>query len=321
MGTRDIVVVGASAGGIAALERLLESLPPSFPAAVFIAIHFQRANGIVPILKKRARLPIQLAIDSQPFQTGNVYVSPDENQFSIENGRIRVESSPRESAFQPSINALFRSAASAYGQRVIGVVLTGMLYDGAAGLWQIRKHGGVAIVQDPADAQYPEMPENAIRSLVVDHVLPLDKIGEALIELTQPEPGAARRALRVLIAGKEPIAAQSLGEDLKNFGYEVMTQVESGEDAIALAGEFSPDVVLLDLCLAGSMTGAEAARRIWERWQIPILYLTAHTDPATLDQLKATESYGYLVKPCHSEAVHASIQFALDRREKELRRR
>jgi two-component system chemotaxis response regulator CheB len=208
MSGRDIIVVGTSAGGVAALERLVEDLPKNLGAAVFFAIHIPRAVGVVQILKHKARLPVHLAANHERLMLGKIYVAPGKKQLSVENGVVRVEPSPPESPFQPSINALFRSAATSYGPRVIGVVLTGMMYDGSAGLWEIKEHGGVTIVQDPADAEYPEMPEAAIGSVAVDYVLPLEKIGEKLVDLTQ----APRRSTRPHGHGGSMMASRFRGQ-------------------------------------------------------------------------------------------------------------
>jgi chemotaxis response regulator CheB len=210
-----------------------------------------------------------------------------------------------------------------YGGRVVGVLLTGMLDDGTDGLWHIKKHGGVTIVQDPADAQFPSMPQSAIENVGADYVLRLENIPKRLVELIRQErsnKSIGRAGAKVLIVEADLVVAKALQESLQDLGYQVVGSTESGERAVEIAAQKSPDVVLMDIRLAGRMSGVEAARQIWERSQIPIVYLTAHSDQNTLDQAKTTENYGYIVKPFHSDAVHAVIQLALERRQKELQK-
>jgi chemotaxis response regulator CheB len=271
------------------------------------------------VLSDKARLPVRTAIDSRRFESGNIYICPGDYNLSLENGLMRVEHSPKESIHRPSINALFRSAALAYGRRVVGVVLTGMLNDGIAGLWEVKKRGGIAIVQDPAEASYREMPQNAIDSVTVDYVLPIEGIVRKLIELAEPPADLSALVLKVFIVEDERVVAESLKEDLEAGGYRVCGMAASGEKAIELIDESQPDVVLMDIHLAGRLTGIEAARRIWERSQIPIVYVTAYADTHTLEEVETTENYGYIVKPFHAKAVHAAVKLALNRREKEMR--
>jgi chemotaxis response regulator CheB len=278
---------------------------------------------LTQVFSDKARLPVRTAIDSRRFEPGNIYICPGDYNLSLENGLMRVEHSPRESICRPSINALFRSAALAYGQRVVGVVLTGKLEDGTAGLWEIKKRGGIAIVQDPAEARYPQMPQSAIASVSVDYVLPIEDIVRKLIEFAeQPADRSALSALalKVFIVEDERVVAESLKEDLQDGGYRVCGMAASGERAIELIAGRQPDVVLMDIHLAGRLTGIEAARRIWEQFQIPIVYVTAYADTHTLEEVETTENYGYIVKPFHAKAVHAAVQLALNRREKETSR-
>jgi DNA-binding NarL/FixJ family response regulator len=122
-----------------------------------------------------------------------------------------------------------------------------------------------------------------------------------------------------LIVEDEGVVAKNLELRLKKLGYEVVAAKNSGEAAITAAVEKVPDVILMDIYLAGRLTGVEAARQIWEQLQIPIVYITAFADLETLSEVKTTEAYGYVMKPFQTEAIHAAIQLALNRREKELR--
>jgi chemotaxis response regulator CheB len=237
---------------------------------------------------------------------------------------VSVTASPRESSHRPSINALFRSAAEAYGRRVAGVLLTGYLYDGVAGLWEVKRRGGVALVQDPREAKHPDLPTNACESVEVDHVLPLSGIAATLLALAtsepRPAPLARSRPARLLIVEDERIVAADLEDEMRALGYEICGNVATADAAVDEARRGLPDLVLMDIRLDASGDGTRAADAIWERLQIPVVYLTAYADEETLDAVKRTEAYGYVMKPYEPREVHAAIQLALERRERETAR-
>lgn len=184
---RDIVVIGASAGGVEALSQLVRDFPADFPAAVFIVLHIApHSKSVLPdILSRNGALKAHHAVDGEPIQKGAIYVAPPDHHLLIQEGVVRVIRGPRENGHRPAVDPLFRTAARYFSTRVIGVVLTGSLDDGTAGLEAVKSRGGVAVVQDPADAFHAGMPTSAIRNVNVDHILPLSLIGAALIELTQ----------------------------------------------------------------------------------------------------------------------------------------
>jgi two-component system chemotaxis response regulator CheB len=196
MDTRDIIVVGSSAGGVETLGRLMSLLPGDLPASIFIVQHLSpESPRLLPaILDRSGALPVQFAEDDTEFERGRVYVAPPDRHLLLHGTRMRVTKGPRENRHRPAIDPLFRSAATSYTRRVIGVVLTGTLDDGAAGLWAIRSHGGVAVVQDPADALYPAMPRNALGFAGVDYCLTLTDIGQVLPRLTR-EPIEGKRVV------------------------------------------------------------------------------------------------------------------------------
>jgi two-component system chemotaxis response regulator CheB len=318
---RDIVVVGASAGGVDALLRLTRDLPPSFKATVIVAMHCSAQSALDQILSKSAKLRVQWASDGAEIRAGNIYLAPPDRQLSLARGYFRVERSPKEGLYRPSINLLFRSAASDYGQRVVGLILTGALNDGIAGLWDIKRSGGCVIVQSPNDAKFPHMPESAIQEVSPDFVLPIHTIAEQLLELTQGDDGPTdppESRPQVLIVEDEPIVADALEERLLSFGYRVSGRTASGEEAVTIAGRKPTDVVLMDIQLAGSITGIEAGRRIWEYFRIPVVYVTAFADPATFEQVNSRECYGYVAKPFHSKAIYAAVELAVKRHKKEM---
>jgi chemotaxis response regulator CheB len=320
---RDIVVLGGSAGASPAARTILEGLTRGFTASVFVALHSRLSarelhGGLESIFAARTALTVQEAADEQAIEEGHVYVSPRDRHMVLHNGLIHVEDSPREQRFRPCVDVLFKSAAMTYGRRVIGVLLSGVVgSDGAAGLWQVRHRGGVAIVQDPKDARFPGMPQAALEAVDVDFVLPVAQIAAKLSELVSD--GHASAAPRILVVEDQAVVATNLQESLTEMGYEVIGWTATGEAAIEAAGREHPDLVLMDIHLAGDLSGIETARRIWQLLQVPVVYCTAHADLETLKAAQASEGYGYVVKPFHGPAVRAAVELALARREKELR--
>lgn len=165
MRQRDIVVIGGSAGSIEALQTLVAALPSTLPAAILVVVHMSADSpGLLPeILDRVSQLPVAAATDRAPLRSGHIYVAPPDQHLLVEPGWMRLTRGPKENRFRPAIDPLFRSAAYAFGPQVIGVVLSGMLDDGTAGLW--------AIVQEPSDARYPSMPESALYYVAVDYRL------------------------------------------------------------------------------------------------------------------------------------------------------
>jgi len=190
--TRDIVVIGASAGGVEALSALMGGLPPNLPASVFVVLHLMGGRSMLaPILSRSGPLPASAALDRERFSRSHIYVSPPDFHMVLEEGVIRLTQGPREKGCRPAIDPLFRSAAAVYGPRVIGVVLSGLLHDGSEGLAAVKEHGGLAVVQDPADAKYSAMPSAAIAATGVDSVAPVDRIASVLVDLVSaPIPSA-----------------------------------------------------------------------------------------------------------------------------------
>lgn len=192
MTKRDIVVIGASMGGIDALKVLVGALPSDFDASVFITIHVApQSLGILPeILERAGPLPASNASDWERFEPGHIYVAPPDYHLLLERGGYaRTTKGPKENRFRPAVDTLFRSAAAAFGPRVIGVILTGWLDDGTAGLHAVKECGGTAVVQDPRDARAASMPRSAIAHVNVDYTVPLVDIAPLLVRLTrEPVP-------------------------------------------------------------------------------------------------------------------------------------
>jgi two-component system chemotaxis response regulator CheB len=181
----DIILIGASAGGVQALSAVVGGLPKDIPAAVFVVLHIAPygRSAMPAILSRAGVLPATHAEDGEPIEPGRVYVAPADRHLMLEPGRVRLSRAPTENGQRPSVDVLFRSAAQAYGPRCIGVVLTGNLDDGTVGLAVVKKYGGLAVVQDPDEADYPSMPRSAMHNVEVDHVSQLAGIAPLLVEL------------------------------------------------------------------------------------------------------------------------------------------
>ena len=181
----NIVVVGASAGGVEALSALFWDMPFSLPIAFFVALHRSphSPSWLPLILERTARLPAEHPRDGEKIRPGRIYVAPPDFHLMVGEGVIRLSHGLKEHHNRPAIDPLFRSAAQVYGQRVIGVLLSGMLDDGVEGLKEIKRHGGVAIVQDPAEAGFPAMPLNALAEAEVDYCLAVTKIRDLMTRL------------------------------------------------------------------------------------------------------------------------------------------
>jgi two-component system, chemotaxis family, protein-glutamate methylesterase/glutaminase len=189
---RDIIVVGASAGGVEALTTLARGLPAGFPAALFVVLHMPADTpSVLPrILERAGRLPAAHPLDGAPIRAGQIYVAPPDRHLLVGEGFVRLSRGPRENSHRPAVDPLFRTAARTYGPRVIGLVLSGSGDDGTAGLMMIKRLGGLAVVQDPEDALTPGMPRSAAEFVPVDHCLPLAGIS-ALLERLAREPAPA----------------------------------------------------------------------------------------------------------------------------------
>ena len=174
MSGHDMITIGASAGGVEALTELVRGLPVDLPASVFVSLHVPpHGTSMLPqILSRRGPLPAHHARDGEPIEPGRIYVAPPDLHLLIHQGVVRLSRGPRENGFRPAIDPLFRTAARWHGPRVVGVILSGTLDDGTAGLLAIKERGGFAVVQDPDDALFPGMPRNAMDVVHVDHVLP-----------------------------------------------------------------------------------------------------------------------------------------------------
>ncbi|HEY1732583.1 MAG TPA: chemotaxis protein CheB [Terriglobales bacterium] len=178
-------MIGASAGGIEALQKICAGFPPDLNAAVLIVLHTSSLSGglLARIFDRAGPLSATHPKDGEAIQMGHIYVAPPDMHMLVERGRIRTFRGPRENRHRPAIDPTFRSAAVAYGRRVVGVVLTGMLDDGTAGLMVIGAHGGATVVQNPETAMFPSMPRSALKRVPAAQVAELSEIPELLAKL------------------------------------------------------------------------------------------------------------------------------------------
>lgn len=186
MAARDIIVIGASAGGFEAIQTLAAQFPADLAAAVFVTLHvYERSDGILPqLLSRLSPLPAAYAQDGEPIRAGRIYVAPPDYHLRLASGHVHLSHGPKENMQRPCIDVMFRSAARSYGDRVTGVLLTGLLDDGAAGLWEIQQYHGATIVQDPEEATFRSMPDSAVRGLNVQYIVRLAEMGPLLARLS-----------------------------------------------------------------------------------------------------------------------------------------
>lgn len=184
---RDLVVVGASAGGVEALQAFVAGLPADLPAAVLVVLHVPASgtSALPAILSRSGPLPAVSARTGAPLTHGVIQVAPPDRHLLVTDRKLALSDGPKEKGHRPSIDSLFRSAALAMGPAVSGVLMSGVLDDGVAGLAAIAARGGLAMVQDPEEALYPSMPVHALRRLAVDYVLPARDFGGMLAEVAR----------------------------------------------------------------------------------------------------------------------------------------
>lgn len=285
MNGRDVVVIGGSAGGLAPLKELLSLLPADFGGTIIIVLHLNPSvrSRLTEILARVTPLPVAAAVDGAPLLPGQIRVAPEDQHVLIEDGRLRVVRGPRENRHRPAVDPLFRSAAWVYGPRVVGVVLSGALDDGTAGLWAIKQCGGFAIVQEPAEAEHAGMPESAIEHVQVDEVLPVAAIARRLVELAQRDDAEASTGPRPDKI-KTEVEFAKMNRDLKDM---------------ALLGELSP------------FTCPSCRGSLWELRNGDLMRYRCHTghafsrDTLLADQTVAIEEALYVALRAVEEKANA----------------
>ncbi|MFC0805306.1 chemotaxis protein CheB [Ensifer sp. P24N7] len=217
MGRRNVIAIGGSLGAVGAIKQLLREFPPEFAATVFIVVHVgARGNNLLAdIFSDHSPIPVTTAADGEQIECGRVYIAPADHHLLVIDDVIRLGRGPRENLARPAVDPLFRSVGVSYGPRAIGLVLTGMLNDGAAGLADLKRCGGVTVVQNPTDAAAPEMPLGALAATDVDYRAPLADLPHLLVQLTREDAGSAVSIPRdvgfeVEIALGRPVDAASI---------------------------------------------------------------------------------------------------------------
>jgi two-component system chemotaxis response regulator CheB len=202
-----LIVIGASAGGLAPLRAIVGALPADFPATVLVVMHLSPTakSFLAEILARVTEAGVAPAADDLELRPGRIFVAPPDRHLTVLAGRIQLTRGPRENGHRPAVDPLFRSAAEQYGPACCGVILSGTRDDGTAGLAEIKAHGGVTVVQDPSEAQYDGMPAHALAATDADFVLPAEEIGPTLVRL-------ARSELQVERFGRAPAGGNGDGD-------------------------------------------------------------------------------------------------------------
>ena len=211
MRNHNIIVVGASAGGVDALRKLFSQFPQDLQASFFVVLHVPAESPglLANIIAQVSPLKVKAATDGEPIQLGHVYVAPADFHLLVKPGYMHLHRGPKENRHRPAIDPLFRSAAVAYRAQTVGVILTGYQDDGTSGLLAIKRCGGIAVVQDPDDADYPEMPQSAITEVEVDYQLPLHKMGSIIQQIVE-QPAALIEKVPQDIVMEARIAEQTM---------------------------------------------------------------------------------------------------------------
>jgi two-component system, chemotaxis family, protein-glutamate methylesterase/glutaminase len=225
----DIIVIGFSAGGLDALARVVSDLPGDLQAAVFVVHHFPPSSvSVLPkILTRSGRMPARHAIHGEPIVPGTIYVAPPDHHLLLSSRAVLVTRGPRENGNRPAIDPLFRTAAKAYGSRVIALLLSGTLDDGTVGLTMVKERGGIAVVQDPQDATHSGMLSSALEHVSVDYVLPVSRMASLLVDLVQEPASVGSEGMATMSAQEEQSPDPAIG-GARDLDQEIIAGPPSG---------------------------------------------------------------------------------------------
>ena len=219
-----IVVIGASAGGLNALMEMVQNLQKGLDVAYCIVLHLSRkgiGDFVVHRLTQITTMPCSMAVNGAPIKKDNIYIARPNQHLLVKDNKFLLGAGPEENRFRPSIDVLFRSAAAAYSSYAIGIILSGMLDDGTSGMWAIKRSGGTCIVQDPNQAEYPDMPLSVINNMEADHVATLGEIGALIATIVKHKKGRKKAVPKDVIA-ESKIAEQTAAgiDDVKKLDVE-----------------------------------------------------------------------------------------------------
>ena len=216
-----MVVIGASAGGLDALMEMVKNLRKGLDAAYCIVLHLSRkgiGDFVVHRLKQVTAMPCQLVVNGGAIKKDHIYIARPNQHMLVKDNKFILGGGPEENRFRPSIDVLFRSAAVAYTSHSIGIILSGLLDDGTSGMWAIKRSGGTCVVQDPNEAEYPDMPLSVINNMEVDHVAVLHEIGSLIAKITKHKKGKRKPAPPDVIAESKIAETTAVGiEDIEKI--------------------------------------------------------------------------------------------------------
>ena len=277
--TPDLVVIGGSAGALPVLQAILRGLPADFPAAVLAVVHqAQSQPGKLPEVLGGS-LPARHAQDGEPIELGRVYVAPPDQHLMVEPaGRVRLSRGPKQNRFRPAIDPLFRTAARVFGPQVVGVILSGLLDDGTFGLMQVKRFGGVAVCQDPSEADAHDMPASAIRNARPDYILKSSEMAPVLNRLVrQPRPSATH--------GAPPMSERQTPTSSAGVPSEAGDIADRGDNALTSHSMSGPP---------SALTCPDCGGAIWEHDEQGLLLYRCHVGHSYTADSFAAEHDGQL---------------------------
>lgn len=313
----EAVVIGASAGGIEALKKILPALPESFPIPIIIVLHIpaEEPSLLAEVFKHKLKLQVKEANDKESIQAGTVYFAQSGHHLFIEENKTFSLNKEKPVHFsRPSIDVLFKSAADSYGESLVGILLTGANEDGAQGLKKIKETGGIAIVQDPISAERPVMPTAGMAFSSPECVLSLDKIADFLLKLNHVSGPDKKEKFEILIVDDVKDNLFALNALLKRDDVNI-SQALSGNEALELMLKHDFCLALLDVQMHG-INGYELAefmRGTRKTKNIPIIFVTgSEKDQRYFFKGYKSSTVDFLRKPLDPHSVISKVNIFLE---------